>query len=52
MATVYVTMAIEIDVDDEVVEGDVFQWANDNFTVDADEGNHLTYWVDSVEADY
>lgn len=54
MAMVYVTLAVEIEVDEESLheyEDDETAWAINNISVSADEGNHLSYWVDYAETD-
>lgn len=54
MAMVYVTMSIEIEVDEESLheyDDSVISWAADNISVSAYEGNHLSYWVDYAETD-
>lgn len=55
MATVWATIHVELEVEDEALEeygGDAFQWAIDDLSVDTVDGKYLEYRVEEVDTDY
>lgn len=55
MATVWVTMHVELEVPDEILEeygGDAFVWAADDLTVNTEDGKYMEYRVEEVDTDY
>lgn len=55
MAMVWATLHVELEVPDDKLKeynGDAFQWAIDDLSVNTDDGNYLTYHVEEVDTDY
>lgn len=51
MASVYVNVSIECEVDDEILaeyDENGFVWAADAVSVSVDDARYLSYWVDDA----